>query len=57
MSKKENFNNSYDELNESLNGMNDRGKYASWLIIGVFLGRIYQYIRGLRKKIARRRKK
>ena len=57
MSKKENFNNSYDELNESFNGMNDRGKYASWLIIGVFLGRIYQYTRGLRKKIARRRKK
>ena len=37
--KSENFKESYNDLTES---MNETSNYASWLILGVVLGRIYQ---------------
>ena len=55
MNNKDNFKESYKDLNKTLNDINDQGKYASWLIIGVAIGRIYQYIRSIKKKFRVRR--
>lgn len=51
--KKDDFMSSYRDLNDS---MNDTGKYASWLIVGLLLGRIYQYYKTLNKRFRRWRK-
>ena len=55
MNNKDNFKESYKDLNKTLNDINDQGKYASWLIIGVAIGRIYQYIRSMKKRFRARR--
>tara|TARA_Y100001970_G_C13623036_1_gene550495 strand:+ start:267 stop:440 length:174 start_codon:yes stop_codon:yes gene_type:complete len=48
------FKESYQELTDS---MNETSKYASWLILGVFLGRLYQKYLNLRKKYKRSRRR
>tara|TARA_B100000700_G_C14845305_1_gene761281 strand:- start:259 stop:432 length:174 start_codon:yes stop_codon:yes gene_type:complete len=48
------FKESYQELTDS---MNETSKYASWLILGVFLGRFYQKYLNLRKKYKRSRRR
>jgi len=55
MNNKDNFKDSYKDLNKALNEINDQGKYASWLILGVAIGRIYQYIRIIKKRFRLRR--
>jgi len=55
MNNKENFKDSYKDLNKTLNEINDQGKYASWLIIGVAIGRLYQYSRSIKKRFRLRR--
>ena len=55
MNNKDNFKESYKDLNKTLNDINDQGKYASWLIIGVAIGRVYQYIRSIKKRFRSRR--
>ena len=55
MNNKDNFKDSYKDLNKTLNEINDQGKYASWLILGVAIGRIYQYIRIMKKRFRLRR--
>jgi len=54
---KDNYKKSYSNLNKSIDDINNNGKYASWLIIGVFIGRIYQYIHNIKKRFQNRRKK
>ena len=54
---KDNYKKSYNNLNKSLDDMNTNGKYASWLIFGVIIGRIYQYIHNIKKRYLNRRKK
>ena len=44
------FKESYQELT---NSMDETSKYASWLILGVFLGRFYQKYLNLKKKYKR----
>ena len=46
--KSENFKESYNDLTES---MNETSNYASWLILGVVLGRIYQKYSGKEKEL------
>ena len=48
------FKESYQELTDS---MNETSNYASWLILGVFLGRLYQKYLNLRKKYKRSRRR
>jgi hypothetical protein len=57
MNQKDNFEDTYKDLNRTLSEINDQGKYASWLIIGVVIGRVYQYIRSIKKRIGTRRNK
>ena len=44
------FKESYQELT---NSMDETSKYASWLILGVFIGRFYQKYLNLKKKYKR----
>ena len=48
------FKESYQELT---NSMDETSKYASWLILGVFLGRFYQKYLNLKKKYKRNRRR
>ena len=48
------FKESYQELT---NSMDETSKYASWLILGVFIGRFYQKYLNLKKKYKRNRRR
>ena len=54
---KDNYKKSYNKLNKSVNDINNNGKYASWLILGVFIGRGYQYLHNFKKYTQRRNKR
>ena len=42
---KNNFKESYKKLTNSLDSNSDRANYATWLILGVIIGRFYQRIK------------
>jgi len=57
INNKDNYKKSYSNLNKSLDDITSNGKYASWLIMGVIIGRVYQYIRNFKRRYRHRRNK
>ena len=57
INNKDNYKKSYSNLNKSLDDITSNGKYASWLIMGVIIGRVYQYIRNVKRRYRHRRNK
>jgi len=57
INNKDNYKKSYSDLNKSLDDVTSNGKYASWLIVGVIIGRVYQYIRNFKRRYRHRRNK
>jgi len=57
INNKDNYKKSYSNLNKSLDDITSNGKYASWLIVGVIIGRVYQYIRNFKRRYRHRRNK
>ena len=54
---KNNFKESYKKLTNSLDSNSDRANYATWLILGVIIGRFYQRIKTVQNSFRKKNRK